>query len=218
MTALRVLVACEFSGIVREAFRKRGHDAWSCDLLRAEDGSDYHFQMDVMDIVCGKWEVPSWDLMIAHPPCTYLGVSGFHWCYHYPKKPKPGVLYGPERLKAAEEAIEFVRKLMNAKIPKIAIENPVSVISSRIRPADQTLQPWYYGHPEFKATCIWRNNLPELMPTNILMPPKKGNPEYVKWAKVHHEPPGPDRWKNRSRTYQGIADAMAEQWGSALTI
>lgn len=207
---MRVLIACEFSGVVREAFRKRGHDAWSCDLLPAEDGSRFHFKMDVLKLL---YTIRTWDLMIAHPPCTYLGVSGFHWCYHSPKKPKPGILYGSPRLVAAEEALEFVRKLMAAKIERKVIENPISVISSRIRKADQTIQPWWFGHPEFKATCLWLDGVDPLEPTNKLTPPQKGTPEYDEWSVVHRMSPGPNRWKDRSRTYQGIADAMAKQWG-----
>lgn len=186
---MRVLVACEFSGIVRSAFRARGHDAWSCDLLPAEDGSEYHYQSDAIHEAWNDYPVP-WDLMIAHPPCTYLAVSGARWMKDRPGQVKAG--------------LQFVRDLMDAPIERIAIENPISVISSRIRKPDQIIQPWMFGHGETKATCLWLKNLPKLIPTNIV----EGRE-----ARVHKMPPGPDRWKERSRTFQGIADAMADQWG-----
>lgn len=182
---MKVLVACEFSGRVREAFRKRGHDAWSCDLLPAEISTQFHIQGDVLRLI-----YQDWDLMIAHPPCTYLAVSGARWF--------------KKRKKEQHAALDFVRELMMAPIEKIAFENPISVISTHIRKPNQIIQPWQFGHPETKATCLWLKNLPPLKPTNIVS--GRAN-------RVHREPPGPDRWKNRSRTYQGIADAMAEQWG-----
>lgn len=180
---MKVLIACEYSGIVRDAFIKMGHDAVSCDLLPTEKPGP-HYQGDVFDIID-----ESWDLMIAHPPCTHLAVSGARWF--------------KEKESEQKEALDFVQKLMAATIPRIAIENPVSVISTRIRKPDQIIQPWQYGHGETKATCLWLKNLPELKPTEIV----EG-----RQARVHLEPPGPDRWKNRSRTYPGIASAMAEQW------
>ena len=183
---MRVLVACEFSGVVREAFRYLGHDAWSCDLLPAEDGSEFHIQYDVRDFVMGR----GWDLMIAHPPCTHLAVSGARWF--------------KDKKVEQEQALRFVQILMDAPIDQIAIENPISIISSRIRKPDQIIQPWQFGHGETKATCLWLKNLPKLIPTNIV----EGRE-----AKIHRMPPGPDRWKERSRTYKGIAQAMAEQWG-----
>ena len=185
---MRVLVACEYSGAVRDAFCRRGHDAWSCDLLPAEDGSADHFQEDVRNIIT----IFSWDLMIAHPPCTHLSVSGARWF--------------KDKLPEQAAALEFVRELMAAPIPRIAIENPISVISSRIRKPDQIIQPWQFGHGETKATCLWLKNLPKLVPTNIV----EGRE-----ARVHKMAPGPDRWKERSRTYEGIAQAMAAQWGVA---
>jgi hypothetical protein len=189
-------VACEFSGAVREAFRQRGHDAWSCDLLPAEDGSEFHIQRDVNSVLSGPpWfdDIYSgyWDLMIAHPPCTHLAVSGARW-FH-----KKTV----EQL----EALAFVKALMAAPIPRICIENPISIISSRIRKPDQIIQPWQHGHGETKATCLWLKNLPHLTPTQVVS---------GREAKVHRMPPGPNRWKERSRTYSGIAQAMADQWGS----
>lgn len=187
---MRVLVACEFSGTVREAFRARGHDAWSCDLLPAEDGSDYHFQGELF----GNGQLRNgWDLMIAHPPCTHLAVSGARWF--------------KEKREEQEAALQFVRDLMAAPIQRIAIENPISIISSRIRKPDQIIQPWQYGHGETKATCLWLKGLPKLTPTNIV----EGRE-----ARVHRMPPGPDRWKERSRTFKGIADAFAHQWGGTL--
>lgn len=197
---MRVLIACEFSGVVRDAFRARGHDAWSCDLLPAEDGSAYHIRGDVLDaIIAGCPSRPhspymphEWDLMIAHPPCTHLAVSGARWF--------------KDKLAEQAEALEFVRKLMSAPIPRIAIENPVSIISSRIRKPDQIIQPWMFGHGETKATCLWLKNLPKLLPTSIVD---------GREARVHRLPPTPDRWKLRSITYPGIAAAMAAQWGIA---
>ncbi len=184
---MRVLVACEFSGIVRDAFRAAGHDAWSCDLLPTErDGP--HYQADVRELAT----LQPWDLMIAHPPCTHLAVSGSRWF--------------AEKIFEQAAALRFVDDLMNAPIPRICIENPISVISSKIRKPDQIIQPWQFGHGETKATCLWLKGLPKLTPTNIVD---------GRLARVHREPPGPNRWKNRSRTYQGIADAMAAQWGSA---
>lgn len=182
---MRVLIACEFSGIVRDAFIRRGHDAMSCDLLPTESPGP-HYQGDVLNILNDGW-----GLMIAHPPCTYLAVSGARWF--------------AGRRKEQEAALEFVRLLMGAPIHRIAIENPISVISSRIRKPDQIIQPWMFGHPETKATCLWLKNLPPLKQTNIV----EGRSN-----RVHREPPGPDRWKNRSRSFRGIAEAMADQWGT----
>ena len=181
---MRVLVACEFSGIVREAFARRGHDAVSCDLLDTEMPGRHHMG-DVRDILHDGW-----DLMVAHPPCTHLAVSGARW-------------FARKRLERAE-ALDFVQYLMDAPIPRIAIENPVSIISSNIRKPDQIIQPWQFGHGETKATCIWLKGLPKLKPTDVV----RGRE-----PRVHHAPPSPDRWKARSRTFAGIAEAMAEQWG-----
>ena len=181
---MKVLVACEYSGRVRDAFTAKGHDAISCDLLETEVPGK-HYKGDIKDII-----YDGFDLMIAHPPCTHLAVSGSR---HFWRKEKE-----------QKEALDFVRFLMDAPIKRWCLENPVSVISSRIRPSDQTIQPYMFGHGETKATCFWLKNLPLLKPT-----------KYVEGRepKVWLEPPSPDRWKNRSRTYQGIANAMAEQWG-----
>ncbi len=183
---MKVLIACEYSGRVRDAFIAKGHDAWSCDLLPT-DAPGPHFQCDVADILNNDW-----DLMIAHPPCTHLAVSGAR---HFAAKKASGV---------QNAALDFVRMLLNANIPKIALENPISIISSRIRKPDQIIQPWQFGHGETKATCLWLKNLPKLVPTNIV----DGRSD-----RIHKMPPSPDRWKLRSTTYQGIANAMAEQWG-----
>lgn len=196
---VRVLVACEFSGAVRRAFVKAGHAVTSCDLLDADDGANYHdtgsklgfhWKGDVFQFLAWRG-ADQFDLMIAHPPCTHLAVSGARWF----------------KTKFTEqlEALAFVKALMAAPIPRICIENPISIISSRIRKPDQIIQPWQFGHGETKATCLWLKNLPKLTPTNIVD---------GREAKVHRMPPGPDRWKERSRTYAGIAAAMAEQWGS----
>lgn len=185
---MRVLIACEYSGAVRDAFISRGHEALSCDLLPT-DVPGPHYQGDVKDIINDGW-----DLMIAHPPCTHLAVSGAR---HFAAKKASGV---------QDEALDFVRFLLEADIPKIALENPISIISSRIRKPDQIIQPWQYGHGETKATCLWLKNLPKLTPTNIV----EGRE-----PRVHMMPPGPNRWKERSKTFAGIAAAMADQWGNA---
>lgn len=185
---MRVLIACEFSGIVRDAFRARGHDAVSCDLLPSERPGK-HVQADVLKLLRQwYWKI---DLMIAFPPCTHLAVSGARW------------FAGKEKEQA--EALRFVRQLMTVPLPRIAIENPVSVISTRIRKPDQIIQPWQFGHGETKATCLWLKGLPLLKPTDVV----EG-----RTPRVHHASPGPDRWRERSRTLQGIADAMADQWGA----
>lgn len=180
---MNVLVACEYSGIVRDAFIAQGHTAMSCDLLPTEQAGP-HYQGDVRDLL-GE----NWDLMIAHPPCTHLAVSGARWF----------------KAKQAEqaEALEFVQMLLDAPIERIALENPVSIISSRIRKPNQIIQPWQFGHGETKATCLWLKNLPLLVATDVV----EGRE-----ARVHRMPPSADRWKERSRTFTGIAAAMAEQW------
>lgn len=183
---MRVLVACEYSGRVRDAFRRRGHDAWSCDLLECEADPQWHYQAPVEEVLA-----KGWDLMIAHPPCTHLAVSGSR---HFHRK---------QREQA--EALDFVRLLMAAPIERWCIENPVSIISSAIRPPDQIIQPWQFGHGETKATCLWLQNLPRLRSTDVV----EGRE-----PRVHMMPPGPNRWKERSRTFEGIAEAMGEQWGA----
>ena len=185
---MKVLIACEYSGRVRDAFLSLGHEAMSCDLLPT-DVPGPHYQGDVFDIIHNGW-----DLMIAHPPCTHLSVSG---AKHFAAKKASGV---------QQQALDFVRRLLAAPIPKIALENPISIISSQIRKPDQIVQPWQFGHGETKATCLWLKGLPKLIPTNIV----EGRE-----ARVHRLPPSPDRWKLRSTTYAGIAAAMADQWGDA---
>ena len=180
-----MLIACEFSGVVRDAFLSRGHDAMSCDLLPTETPGP-HYNGDVRDVLYNGW-----DLMIAHPPCTHLAVSGARWF--------------KDKQAEQAEALDFVRILLQAPIPRIALENPVSIISSRIRKPDQIVQPWQFGHGETKATCLWLKNLPPLTPTNVV----EGRE-----ARVHKMPPGPNRWKERSKTFAGVAEAMAEQWSS----
>lgn len=192
---MRVLVACEFSGTVRRAFRARGHDAWSCDLLPAEDGGE-HLIGDAR-----HWLKADWDLLIAHPPCTHLSVSGARWF--------------KDKREEQEQAIEFFYDMLAAPVKRIAVENPISVISSRIRKPDQILQPHQFGHPEFKAICLWLKGLQKLLPTNQLAVPEKDSPEWKSWNRVHRATPGPERWKERSRFFDGIADAMAGQWGPA---
>ncbi len=185
---MRVLVACEYSGRVREAFRARGHDAWSCDIeQQAEDGSRFHV---IADAVALAYEQP-WDLMIAHPPCTHLAVSGSRW---FPEKRESG---------EQQAAIDLFLAFARSPVPRIAIENPVCIMSSVWREPDQIIQPWQYGHGETKATCLWLKGLPHLVPTNIVS---------GRHPRVHLMPPSPDRWKERSRTYEGIAEAMASQW------
>ena len=186
---MRVLVACEYSGRVRDAFVNGGHDAMSCDLLPT-DSPGPHYHGSVMDVLNDGW-----DLMIAHPPCTHLAVSGAR---HFAEKRADG---------RQQEAIDFFLALARAPIPRIAIENPVCIMSSVWRKPDQTIQPWQYGHGETKATCLWLKNLPHLVPTNIVS---------GRDARIHKMPPSENRWKLRSQTYQGIADAMADQWGGDM--
>ncbi len=180
---MRVLVACEYSGKVRDAFADRGHYAVSCDFLPS-DRPGRHYQGDVRDILHADW-----DLMVAHPPCTHLAVSGARWFQ--------------DKQEEQAEALDFVRLLLDAPIKRIALENPVSIISSRIRRPTQIIQPWQFGHGETKATCLWLKGLPPLVPTRVV----DGRANLV-----HRMPPGPMRWRLRSTTYQGIADAMAAQW------
>jgi len=184
---MKVLIGCEFSGVVRDAFLLHGHDAISCDLMQSEKPGP-HYTGDVRDLLCEQF-----DLAIFHPPCTHLAVSGARWF--------------KDKQQEQLEALAFVQLLMDAPIPKIAIENPISVISSKIRKPDQIIQPWMFGHGETKATCLWLKGLQKLVPTNIVS---------GREARVHKMPPSHDRWKKRSITFSGIAIAMSEQWGSKL--
>lgn len=232
---MRVLIACEYSGNTRRAFEMFGHDAWSCDLLPAEDGSDKHIQGDVRGVLADGW-----DLMIAHPDCTYLTNSA-EWAYGdgpYHQKVKPETLVGAARRAARERALAFVKILLDAPIPSIGLENPVGAISSRIRPADQYIQPYEFGHDASKKTGLWLKNLPPLKPTQYIAPrmvccglvlpdavgkygcpncngdntgrPRWGNQTNSGQNKLT---PSADRWKDRARTYSGWSMAMAEQWG-----
>lgn len=219
----RVLVACEYSGRVRQAFEDKGWDAWSCDLLPSEDNGHKHIQGDVLGLL-----EDSWDLLIAHPPCTYLAVSGMHWTTRGYRDPQ-----------LTEDALEFVQRLMDAPVERIAVENPISVISSRIRKPDQVVQPWMFGHNASKSTCLWLKGLPPLGPTWVVPPegwghgegphsvkrnghqffPYDGVKRPIRWANQtpggqNNMGPSEDRWKERSRTYQGVALAMAQQWGN----
>jgi len=190
---MKILIACEYSGTVRDAFSALGHDATSCDILPTEKPGKHH-QGDVTEILGDGW-----DMMIAHPPCTYLSVSGIHWNNR------------GRGWEQTEKALEFVQLLMNAPIPRIAIENPISIISSRIKKPSQVIQPWMFGHMEQKATCLWLKNLPALRETNNVKAEMMQLPDKER-QRIHYLPPSKDRWKLRSTTYQGIADAMAKQW------
>jgi hypothetical protein len=212
---MRVLVACEFSGVVRDAFTAKGHEAVSCDLLPCDRPTGLHYQGDVFDLLD---EDRDWDLMIAHPPCTYLTCSA-EWLYRdtQAKKLKPGTLYGEARRRAREDAAEFFLRLAFAPVPRVAVENPVGVMSKRFRKPDQYIQPHEYGHDASKRTCLWLRGLPPLKPTRHVAPryvnglPRWGNQTD---SGQNREPPADDRWKIRSVTWQGWADAMADQWGS----
>lgn len=198
---MKILVACEYSGRVREAFRKLGHDAWSCDLLPADDNSPYHIQDDVLKHLDERW-----DMMIAHPPCTYLTNAGVMWLDRR-----------PERWEQMNDGAEFFKTLLEAPIPLIAVENPIMhkyAIEIIGRRQDQVVQPWMFGHMERKGTCLWLKGLPELQPTHDVREAMLKLPKN-RQQRLHYLPPSKDRWKLRSTTYQGIADAMGQQWGSA---
>lgn len=197
---MKVLVACEYSGVVRDAFIALGHDAISCDLLPT-DKPGPHYQGDVFDIIDDGF-----DLMIAHPPCTFLCVSGLHWNNR------------GRGHQGTADALIFFQRLLDADIRMIAIENPIGVASTRIRPADQTIQPWQYGHPESKATQLWLKSLPSLRPVNILKLPESGRWNNQTESGQNKLTPSADRWKIRSATYPGIAQAMAQQWGAAAGV
>jgi hypothetical protein len=209
---MNVLVACEFSGVVREAFRRRGHNAWSCDLLPAADASPYHLQRDVRSVVTDRPHllgypfdrmVGGWDLMIAHPPCTYLCNSGVRWLYQQGTRVRIEA-----RWQALDEAVKFAGFLWSAPILRVCLENPIMHGHARQRfgfDPTQIVQPWQFGHPETKATCLWLRGLEKLEPTHIVT---------GRIPRVHHESPGPDRWKRRSATYPGLAEAMAARWGA----
>jgi len=206
---MRILVACEYSGRVREAFRAKGHDAYSCDILPADDGSPYHFQDDILEIIDGHWELDEgptkWDMMIAHPPCTYLCSSGLHW-----NKKRP------ERAKQTEDAIRFAMALWHAPIPLIAMENPIGCLSTHLGKPAQYIQPYEFGEDASKRTCLWLKGLPRLKPTRYIEPRIiDGKKRWANQTDSGQNKLGPseDRAKIRSLTYQGWADAFADQWG-----
>lgn len=193
---MRVIVGCEFSQVVTRAFRDKGHEAYSCDLLPTEGNPAWHFQEDILELL--KRE--RFDLAIFHPPCTHLAVSGARWF--------------KDKTDEQINALEFVGKLLASPPPKIALENPISIISSKIRKPDQVIQPWMFGHGETKATCLWLKDLPKLMPTHKKNDLFLAEEPEEREARIHMMPPGPNRWKERSRTFTGIAKAMADQWGA----
>ncbi|MDE2105559.1 MAG: hypothetical protein KGL39_50500 [Patescibacteria group bacterium] len=205
---MRVLIGCELSGVVRRAFRARGHDAWSCDIYPCDDGDDHHYQADVMTVLDFGW-----DLAIFHPPCTYMSVSGLHWNKN-----------NPVRARKTDEAVEFARRLLDAPIERIALENPISCLSTRIRKPDQIIQPWMFGDDASKATCLWLKNLPLLVHNpECYYPPRlvqtRDGGCLRRWSNQtdsgqNRLGPSPTRAKERSQTYQGIANAFADQWGS----
>lgn len=210
---MRVLVGCEFSGIVRQAFRDKGHDAWSCDILPAEDNSPFHYQCDVISLLNEVW-----DLGIFHPPCTYLTNAGVRHL-HENVASKNGVkakIHGQARMREMEKACHFFNTLYNANIDKVCIENPIPHKYAKFYIGDYTqlLQPWQFGEKQTKAVCLWLRGLPKLKPTKIVGPPPKiMSPEEKRsWHKVHYMSPGKNRWKERSRFFHGIAKAMSEQW------
>jgi len=271
---MRVLIACEYSGTVRDAFVRRGHYARSCDLLTTESLPDpvkfrgdfgcwnhdrytpgcedcefdepycHEHSMPAFECNClgptedeaeyaddcehgarhrsgdlfGVEDIESYDLLIAHPPCTHLAVSGARWLTrHWVKKGKGGYWHDPtEKLRLQAEAIEFVKRIAALPVKKIVIENPVSRLSTLFRKPDQIIQPWQFGHENFKATCLWLKGLPTLKTTKVITPPSKTDPDWKKWNSIWLAPPGEDRWKMRSLTFKGIAEAMAEQWGSEV--
>jgi hypothetical protein len=197
MKKLSVLVGCEYSQTVTKYFRARGHDAFSCDLLPTDGNPAWHFQEDIFDVI----KRDKWDLGIFFPPCTFLCSSGMHWTTRGLRDPQ-----------LTEDALDFVKMLLDAPIPKIALENPIGCISTRIRKPSQIIQPWQFGHPESKSTCLWLKNLPLLVPTNILPKPASGKWDNQTSSGQNKLGPSADRWKIRSTTYSGIGRAMSEQW------
>jgi hypothetical protein len=206
---LRVLVACEYSGIVRRAFDALGHDVWSCDLLPAEDRSNRHIQGDVREILADGWDL----LIVAHPPCTRLCNSGVRWL----SVPPPGKSIEQMQHELRVGA-ELFSDCWNAPVPRVAVENPVmhrhaKVLIRNYQAPAQTVQPWWFGEPQFKATSFYLRGLPKLAPTQRLSPPRAGTAEHRLWSRVHRMPPGPNRAKERARFFPGVAAAMALQWG-----
>lgn len=206
---MRVLIGCETSGVVRDAFLARGYDAWSCDILPSDEPSDRHIQCDIRELLR-----EGWDLAVMHPPCTRLCNSGVRWLH----QPPPGRTKA-EMWEDLEKGADLFSDCWNAPIPRVAVENPVMHRYAKERienyqPAAQTVQPWWFGEPFFKATGLYLRGLPKLTPTEKLTPPEKDSAAHKAWSAVHRASPGPDRWKQRSRFFPGIAAAMADQWGS----
>ena len=208
----RILIGCETSGVVRRAFAALGHDVWSCDTLPAEDRSNRHITGDIRDILNDGWDM----LAVMHPPCTRLCNSGVRWL----SVPPPGKT-AEQMQRELEEGAALFSACWNAPIDRVAVENPVmhrhaKALIQNFQPATQTVQPWWFGEPAFKATGLYLRGLPALAETNRLTPPKAGTPEHKAWSAIHRAPPGPNRWAIRSRTFQGLADAMADQWGGQV--
>lgn len=208
---MRVLIGCETSGVMRRAFAALGHDAWSCDILPADDGSNHHIRGDVRDHLADGWDL----LVVAHPPCTRLCNSGVRWLHKAP----PGKTVS-QMWAELEEGVSLFSDCWNAPVERVAVENPVMHRHARERmpaslPKPQIVQPWWFGEPFFKATGFYLRGLPDLTPTNKLTPPKPGTEAHKAWSAVHRAPPGPDRWKFRSRTFEGVAEACATQWAPA---
>lgn len=206
---MKVLIGCEFSGVVRRAFAARGHDAWSCDLLPAKDGSNRHLVGDVREFLNEGWDL----LAVFHPPCTRLCNSGVRWLTDPPRGRTLAEMWAD-----LDEGAELFSDLWNAPIERVAVENPIMHRHARerirnYRPPAQTVQPWWFGDRAFKATGLYLRGLPPLVATDRLTPPKPGTAEHKEWSAIHRAPPGPDRWAFRSKTFPGIADAMADQWG-----
>lgn len=212
---LNVIIGCELSGVIRNAFRRLGHNAFSCDLEPPDDADLFHLQMDVFEAL----EIMEWDLAILHPPCTYLTVTANKWYKDQPPR-KSGALVGKERREARDDAVKFFMRCANTNVPYVAVENPVGIISTRWRKPDQIIQPFEYGHKEPKKTCLWLKNLPELVPTKIVSPEyhtSKSGKRMPKWYAYADQSKGQKhRAKIRSQTFQGVADAMAFQWSNHI--
>jgi len=214
---LRILIGCEYSARVRDAFRARGHDAWSCDLLECEGDPAFHIQGDVFEAIANP-PAGAWDMAIFHPTCTYLTNAGVRWLYNGGRKDGGR---DEQRWEDMREGAAFINRLLDCGIPKIAVENPImhGYGQELVGPPSQIVQPWWFGDEAFKATGFWiRGDLPLLQPTNKLAPPASGTAEHARWSKVHRASPGPDRWKDRSRTEPGLAKGLAINWSPDLSL